>query len=256
MKVLGILLLAAALAAAPGARAAGYFPMYHTWPQPGGKGAPITLTYSFVNLLDGSLVDAVSGMPLPRELLRDAFEKSLWDYASILPIHFVEIRDSGPPPESGEYDPTGRADIRVGQVPHVDGANAYAYFPFDPASGLAGDIVFNAGRAGHGWTPALFYAVAQHELGHSLGMGHFVAGEPPQDPGLFQNAAYAGPRFPLDPGHVVALQGAYGAGEGSVSPIPLPASAWLLAGALAALLAGRRSAVPIRTPDEKEGVVT
>ena len=143
---------------------AGHFPMYAAWAQPDGPGSAITLTYSFGNLFDGSLLDGATGAPLPVSLLRSAFELALWDYAAVLPIHFVEVTDGGPLPETGEYDPTGLADIRVGQVAHIADANAYAYFPFSPDSGLAGDIVFNAGRFGNDWTPLWFYAVAQHDL--------------------------------------------------------------------------------------------
>ena len=157
---------------------AGHFPMYAAWAQPDGPGSALTLTYSFSNLLDGSLLDSATGAPLPVSLLRSAFELALWDYAAVLPIHFVEVSDSGPPPETGEYDPTGLADIRVGQVAHIADANAYAYFP------------------------ALL--------------------------------SYEGPVFPLDETTRAALQGVYGAGVGSVtplSPVPEPgASALMLAG--------------------------
>ncbi len=224
----------------------GYYPMYASWPQAGGTSSPITLTYSFSNLLDGSLATA-AGVPLPVDVLRSAFEQALADYAAILPIHFVEVADAGPLPETGQYDPTGLADIRIGQVPHVDDANAYAYFPINAAaSGLAGDIVFNALRFGYGWTPTFFYGVAQHELGHSLGMGHYVDTDS-ATPLTLAGSAYGGPLFPLDDAMVAALQGVYGAGTGSVTPltaVPEPA-AWasLLAGlALVAWKRTRRTA--------------
>src|SRR5687767_9464595 len=66
------------------------FPIFSTWAQPGGPGAPITLTYSFSNLLDGSLRDPATGAALTADELRGAFEAALGDYAAILPIHFVE----------------------------------------------------------------------------------------------------------------------------------------------------------------------
>jgi hypothetical protein len=195
----------------PGVSIAGYFPMYHTWPQPGGLGSPITLTYSYSNLFDGSIKDSSTGAPMVESVMRSAFETAFWDYAIHLPIHFVEVPDNdGPLPESTlpyDYDPTGLADIRIGQVPHIDGANAYAYFPFSTESGLAGDIVFNAGRFGYDWSTTLFYAVAQHELGHSLGMGHYTDGEP--EGGISANSEYSGPLFPLEPLAVEALQAAY-----------------------------------------------
>lgn len=211
----------------------GYYPMFASWPQAGGAGSPFTLTYSYSNLLDGSIATA-AGVPLASDVLRSAFEQAFADYAAILPIHFVEVIDAGPLPETGQYDPTGLPQIRIGQVPHVDGANAYAYFPMHTdTSGLAGDVVFNALRFGYGWTPTFFYGVAQHELGHSLGMGHYVDADAPAGSDL-AHSSYTGPLFPLDDGMIAALQGVYGAGTGSVtplSPIPEPATwATLLAG--------------------------
>ncbi|MEM7564989.1 MAG: VPLPA-CTERM sorting domain-containing protein, partial [Pseudomonadota bacterium] len=158
---------------------------------------------------------------------------------------FIEVSDNGPLPETGEYDPTGLADIRIGQVAHIDDANAYAYFPLNTdISGLSGDIVFNAERFGNGWNETLFYAVAQHELGHSLGMGHFVNDGAPQQNSAFEfYGNYNGPVFPLDPLAVQALQGAYGSGIGSVTPltaVPLPAASLLIGSAIIALSAFSR----------------
>lgn len=235
------------LALASSAASAAYFPIYSTWPQPGGPGAPITLTYSFSNLLDGSLIDSATGSPFAGETLRGAFEAALRDYTAILPISFVEMVDHGPLPETGSYDPTGLADIRVGQVPNIGDANAYAYFP-NPNDGLGGDIVFNTGRFGLDWTLTWFYAVAQHELGHSLGMGHEVSGDPPA--GFAQEAGYNGPIIPLTSGMIAALQGAYGAGSGTVTPlaaIPEPSTMALLAAGVALVAAWR---LRRRAPDD------
>jgi hypothetical protein len=195
----------------------GYYPMYASWDQPDGIGSPITLTYSYSNLFDGGIVSA-AGQSLSTDIMRSAFEQAFSDYAAVLPIHFIEVADQGPLPETGQYDPTGLADIRIGVVPHVDDANAYAYFPQDTdTSGLAGDIVFNGQRFGLGWTQTVFYSVAQHELGHSLGMGHYINADAPS--GSFANSAYTGPIFPLDGMMISALQSVYGAGVGSVTPL-------------------------------------
>lgn len=245
-----------------GSASAGYYPMYYSWQQPDGPGSPITLSYSYSNLFDGSLIDARTGEALPEAAMRSAFERALQDYAEFLPIHFVEVKDNnGPLPETGDYNPEGFADIRVGQVANIRGANAYAYFPYSETSGLAGDIVFNAERFGAKWTPFMFYAIAQHELGHSLGMGHYIdednssqlLGDSQEsvnehgdhdhdhdhhDP-VLDYSYYDGPIIKMGDGMVQALQNVYGAGVGSVSPVPLPAGVWLFASG-AALLLGQR----------------
>jgi hypothetical protein len=208
---------------------AGYYPMYASWDQPDGIGSAITLTYSYSNLLDGGIVDR-AGQSFSAAILRSAFEQAFTDYAAVLPIHFVEVADKGPLPETGEYDPTGLADIRIGVVPNISDANAYAYFPQNTeTSGLAGDVVFNGQRFGLGWTQTIFYSVAQHELGHTLGMGHYINADAPSQSALAASD-YTGPIFPLDAMMITALQNVYGSGTGSVTPlsaVPEP-STWAL----------------------------
>ena len=218
----------------------GYYPMYASWDQPNGIGSPITLTYSYSNLFDGGIVSA-AGQSLTADIMRSAFEQAFADYAAVLPIHFVEVADLGPLPETGQYDPAGLADIRIGVVQHVDDANAYAYFPQNTSmSGLAGDIVFNGQRFGLGWSQIWFYAVAQHELGHSLGMGHYINEDTPAN--ITANAAYTGPILPLDSMMMSALQSVYGAGVGAVTPlstVPEPQTWTLLLAGLALLSLSR-----------------
>lgn len=223
----------------------GYYPMYASWDQPNGIGSEITLTYSYSNLFGGGIVDS-AGQPFSIDILRSAFEQAFTDYAAVLPIHFIEVADTGPLPETGEYDPIGLADIRIGVVPNVGDANAYAYFPQNTEiSGLAGDVIFNGDRFGFGWSPVLFYAVAQHELGHSLGMGHYINSDDSENLTL-SNSAYAGPIFPLNSMMISALQNVYGVGVGSVTPLsatPVPeASTWalLLVGLSPLLFRGRK----------------
>ncbi|MGE3773335.1 MAG: matrixin family metalloprotease [Gammaproteobacteria bacterium] len=222
------------------------FPVFGSWPQPGGPGTPLTLTYSYGNLLDGSLLDQASGEPLTRDSLRLIIETAFGDYANVVPISFREIPDAGPLPETGEYDPTGLADIRIGQVPHVPGANAYAYFPF-AGSGLAGDVVFNAERSGQHWSAVLFYAVAQHEISHVLGLGHWQSASAGNAALSQANAAAATklqlPVIPLAPELIGALQAVYGVGRGEVLPLPLPPALPLFAVATASLGWRRRRAV-------------
>lgn len=225
---------------------AGYYPMYASWPQPDGAGSEITITYSYSNLFDGHVVDT-TGQPFSTTVMRSAFEQAFADYAAFLPIHFVEMTDAGPLPETGQYNPAGLADIRIGVVPHINDANAYAYFPQNTEiNGLAGDVVFNGERFGYGWSPVLLYAVAQHELGHSLGMGHYIDAGPPADSTSLSHSEYTGPIFPLNSMMITALQHVYGAGVGSVTPlsaVPEPETYVMLIAGLGLLAFGRRTRI-------------
>ena len=64
------------------------------WPQQGGSGAPFTLTYSFQNMFDGGLL-MPNGQPLPNDLIRDSIEEALGLWASVVPVHYVEVPDNG-----------------------------------------------------------------------------------------------------------------------------------------------------------------
>lgn len=245
--------MAGLLGLAAGAARADHYPVFSSWPQAGGPGTPITLTYSYSNLFNGSLVDRNTGQPFEATLLRSAFEAALRDYAAVLPISFLEVADTGPLPETGPYDATGLADIRIGIVPTVRGAYAYAYFPSaDPAQGLGGDIVFNAASP---WTPVFFYGVAQHELSHVLGAGHAVEGDPPAGlPGTpaAQQAGYEGPVFGLSLEMAQALQAVYGVGSGTVTPlsaVPEPSGWGLMAAGLALVGWRQRRRCPSATAD-------
>ena len=222
---------------------AGYYPMYASWPQPDGAGSEITITYSYSNLFDGHVVDT-TGQPFSTTVMRSAFEQAFADYAAFLPIHFVEVTDTGPLPETGQYNPAGLADIRIGVVPHINDANAYAYFPQNTEiNGLAGDVVFNGERFGYGWSPVLLYAVAQHELGHSLGMGHYIDDDTHTD-SVLANSDYSGPIFPLTRMTITALQNVYGSGIGSVtslSAVPEPRTWAMLVAGLSLLVFGRKA---------------
>jgi hypothetical protein len=116
----------------------------YQWPQPGGPGTPLTISYSYSNLLDGGLLGGLTELQL-----RSAVEEALELWASYAPLHFVEQSDSGPSPGDIEYPVGSFPQIRIGHhfIDGDVGANvlAHAYYPpgngFD--DGLSGDVHFD-----------------------------------------------------------------------------------------------------------------
>ncbi|HXH05028.1 MAG TPA: matrixin family metalloprotease [Vicinamibacterales bacterium] len=209
------------------------------WPQPGGPGSPVTITYSFSNLLDGAF-----GLVSPAEL-RAATEEALRLWASVAPLHFHEQSDSGPVPSDAAYDASGHAMIRIGH--HAMSEAAHAFFPGQ--SGLAGDIHFGTSVP---WTLGVlgrwdFLEAITHELGHALGLGH-IDDEPAIMSSIFTAARFRGLGTAyLLPADIAAIRSLYGSGLGSVvpldpvDPIPEPATLLVVTGGLATILRrGRR----------------
>lgn len=187
------------------------------WPQPGGPGSPVAVTYGFASYAAGLPVH------LQRAILRDAFGR----WAAVAPLHFAEAEDSGLP-----WDHPGAVapDIRIGWFsgPHgdgydfdgVDGVLAHAFFP--PPNGLtaAGDIHFDGAEAwaaspGDGAYDLL--EVAVHEIGHSLGLDHELEAPAVMRP------HYTGRFSGLLQDDIDGVRLLYGAGQGSVSRLPFPA---------------------------------
>lgn len=141
------------------------------WPQPGGDGTFVTITYSYSNLFDGALGGGLTQTELTA-MVEEGF--ALW--ASYAPFIFVEVPDSGPAPSDTSYDPDSHPDIRIGHHP-IDGGLgvlAHAYYPL--GTGLAGDVHFDTDEL---WTigdnsgaNVDILETFVHEIGHSLGLGH------------------------------------------------------------------------------------
>jgi hypothetical protein len=195
--------------------------------QPDGPGSPVTLTYSYSNLLDGNLPGGLSPIQI-----RSAVEEAMGLWASAAPLHFVEVVDSGPTPNGAQYAKGDHPDIRFGHR-YIDGQGgendvlAMGYLPIGGGSlGLDGDVHFDQGNTWSVGAQAgafnLLY-VATHELGHALGLGDTLMPSQGGVPAVM-NAAYTemfgglGSGF-LHPDDVAGIQAIYGAGAGSVTPM-------------------------------------
>jgi hypothetical protein len=147
------------------------------WPQPGGKGTPISITYSFQNMFDGAL-KMPNGQPLPASLIRGSIEEALRLWSSVAPLNFVEVPDDGLFYGQGS---TKFGQIRYrhiyinGQDPAVGDpvAKGQAYYP--PGDGYPGDVEFDDSdywqEVGTLYQPDILGA-AIHETGHTLGLAH------------------------------------------------------------------------------------
>lgn len=199
------------------------------WPQPGGDGTPVYITYSYSNLLDGSFL-----LISPDEL-RAATEEALGVWAKYAPLHFIEQPDSGWPTSDVPYSADGQPQIRIGHHELADAAHGF----YPGTDGLSGDVHLSTGvpwtiGEGH-WN---YLEALSHELGHALGLAHEL------DEAAIMNPSYPSHRFDglgsafLYPSDIRHLQAIYGVGVGSVQPLnpaPEPAASVLLATGLSAV---------------------
>ena len=207
------------------------------WPQPGGPGTTVTVTYSYSNLLDGGFL-----LITPAEL-RAATEEALQLWARYAPLDFVEVPDAGPAPSDVPYPADGFPQIRVGQHPMLD--IAHGFFP-TAGNGLAGDVHLDSGipwtvGAGH-WN---VLEALVHELGHAIGLPHEldqVAMMNPAYPAMRYDGLGSAFLFAADIENVRAIYGTGGGSLRSLDPTPEPATVVLVATAMASMVHMRRRA--------------
>jgi hypothetical protein len=210
------------------------------WPQPDGPGTAVVLSYSFVSLFAWNFL-SVSELQL-RAATADAFR--VW--STHAPLHFVERYDAGPAPTDHDYPPGDLPDIRIGAHGEIDRLIlAHAFPPVaTDVSGLAGDIHFNSDSLlewgiTEGFPRIDLLEVLVHEIGHALGLMHIFDVDAIMNPPHGFRFQGAQPAFLL-PADIAAVQAIYGAGTGSVQPIPEP-STLVLVGAGALVGVFRRS---------------
>ncbi len=166
------------------------------WSQPGGRGNPVNITYSFTNLLDGSL----NGISVTEA--KAAIEEAFRLWSEVAPLNFTEVPDD--PRES---------QIRIGQD-YIDGRGNTLGFAYFPGQGVGGDITFDNGER---WTNNLFLETAVHEIGHSLGLGHESRTNAIMNPSVKNRFNGLGTGFLL-PDDINGIRSVYGSGLGSVTP--------------------------------------
>lgn len=192
--------------------------------QPGGLGSSATVTYSYSNLFDGNL-----GGGFDESQLRSVVEEALSLWASVVPVHFIEIADSGLMPNGGDSNYNAylsgssgprHAEIRIGHETLPGGVAAHASIPATHLFGLEGDIHLNSGQD---WAlePSIGLDIRQiviHELGHSLGLGESDVSSAIMK-GTY-TARFTGGTAPfLFQDDIDGVRVLYGAGAGSVTPL-------------------------------------
>ena len=207
-------------------------------PQPGGDGTAITITYSYNNFLDGGLKN-LAGISLTPEFLRTVSEEAFDLWASVAPIHFVEVADVGTPVYTSNtsaylaYDASDFGVIRLNHR-YINGtdaqngkpsAKAMAWFP-NNFPHMGSDIHFDNGDP---WevigTPSApdILGILTHEIGHTLGIGHSGFNGAVMFPAALRRMGPGTGLLTAD--DIAAAQAIYGdtsgvGGAGSVTPLP------------------------------------
>jgi hypothetical protein len=224
------------------------------WPQ-SAPGAPVTITYSYNNLFDGGL-KGPDGVPLPASLIKASVEEAFRVWASAAPLDFVEVADHSPSSNYSIYNDDESGDYGQIRLSHYfyDGpdvpnqqpkAKAITYY-LNYDGNLAGDIFYDSGdpwqQVGTLATPDILGATI-HELGHALGLDH-SADTNSNMYWIFRRYNGPGTNAALTADDIAGIQSIYGAGVGSVTPLPVPEPAsWLLAALGGAAVLWRRRLV-------------
>jgi hypothetical protein len=195
----------------------GYVVWAEKWPQPGGVGTPVNLTYAWQAYTSD----------LNQELQIEIFERALWHWANVAPLFFTEVVDSGLPVNDINADPP---DLRFGfftgdHGPCSDfdgggGVLGHAYPPPQEVNNwtIWGDMHLDDAETWSDGSGAGVYdmeEVATHELGHALGMRHS------DNPPALMEATYKGSGWTgsLYTDDINGIQSLYGSGQGDVNPL-------------------------------------
>ncbi len=225
------------------------------WPQPGGRGSDITITYRYHNFLKGGL-KTVAGESISESYLKTVTEEAFGLWASVAPLHFVEVPDIGTTvftSNSAEYLAYDENDFGQIRLNHrfINGTDAQNGMPVAKALAyaissvghLSADIHFDNGDPweiiGTASEPDVL-GILTHEIGHSLGLGHSTIDGTVMFPAALRRM---GPGTGvLLPDDIAGIQFIYGAGIGSVTPlsVPEPTGFLLLLSATVSVTARRR----------------
>ncbi|MEO1498227.1 MAG: matrixin family metalloprotease [Planctomycetota bacterium] len=227
------------------------------WPQPGGDGTPITITYSYNNFLDGGMRDP-SGASIPASFIRRVTEEAFGLWATYAPLHFVEVADAGGDVFVGRsstynalpQDSFGQIRISHRFINGTDAQNgmpvakAMAWLPSSGAGAIGGDIHFDNGdrwgEVGTSPEPDIL-GIMTHEIGHAIGLAHAMTAESAM---WFAAPRRSGPGTGmLWEADIAGVRAIYGEGVGSVTPlmvVPEPATLVAACGAVALAFGLRR----------------